>query len=87
MGSKFALVRSVMLTTTVPSFLFPQISRNFGPEDLEFMRRAFRRACDEHPEETETEKQREMFAKAIFSRYQRGLSERELVTVALEMAH
>jgi hypothetical protein len=76
-----------MLATANPSFFFTVESRNYSPEDLEFMRRAFRRACDEHPEHTETEEQRDMLAKVIFSRYQRGLSERDLVTVALWSLH
>ena len=76
-----------MLATANPSFFFDVESRNFSPEDLEFMRRAFRRACDEYPEGTETEPQKDLLAKAIFSRYQRGLSERDLVTVALWTLH
>ena len=76
-----------MLTTANPSFLFPVASRNYNPEDLQFMRRTFRRACDEYPEETETQEQRHMLAKAIFSRYMRGLSERDLLTVAFRTLH
>jgi hypothetical protein len=76
-----------MLTTANPSLSFTVESRNYSPEDLEFMRRAFRRACDEYPEGTETEQQKDMLAKAIFTRYQRGLSERDLVTVALWTLH
>ena len=76
-----------MLARANPSFFLSVESRNYSPEDLEFMRRAFRRACDEHPEQTETEEQRDMLAKVIFSRYQRGLSERDLVTVALWSLH
>ena len=76
-----------MQTTPNPSFFFPQKSRNFNPEDLDFMRRAFRRACDEYPEDTETEAQRDTLAKAIFSRYLRGFSERDLVILALTTAH
>jgi hypothetical protein len=76
-----------MLTTAIPSFFFPVESRNYHPEDLEFMRRTFRRACDEYPEETETEEQRNLLAKAIFSRYLRGLSERDLLPVAFRTLH
>ena len=76
-----------MLITANPSIIFAIESRNYSPEDLEFMRRTFQRACDEYPEETETEEQRDMLARAIFSRYQRGLSERDLVTVALRTLH
>ena len=76
-----------MLTRAKPSSSFTVESRNYSPEDLEFMRRAFRRACDEQPEETETEKQRDTLAKVIFSRYERGLSERDLVAVALGTLH
>jgi hypothetical protein len=81
-----------MLTTAIPAVFFPEDALHYSPDDLAFMRRTFRRACDEHPEETETEKQRDLLqrdllAKAIFSRYQRGLSERELVTAALWTLH
>lgn len=76
-----------MLTIANPTFFFTVESRNYSSEDLEFMRRAFRRACDEHPDETETEEQRDILAKAIFSRYQRGLNERDLVIVALRTLH
>ena len=76
-----------MLTTANPSVFFTVESRNYSPEDLEFMRRTFRRACDEYPEETETEKQRDMLARAIFSRYQRGLNERDLVAMAYWILH
>ncbi len=76
-----------MLTAGNPSFLFPVESRNYNPEDLEFMRRTFRRACDEYPEETETQEQRHLLAKAIFSRYLRGLSERDLLMVAFRTLH
>jgi hypothetical protein len=69
-----------------PTFLL-QESRNFSSEDLEFMRRAFQRACDENPEITETEEKRDMLAKAIFGRYQRGLNERDLVTMAFWAVH
>jgi hypothetical protein len=87
MGSKFELVRFVMLITANPSFFFPVESRNFNPEDLQFMRRTFRRGCDEYPEETETEEQRNLLARAIFSRYLRGLSERDLLAVAFRTLH
>jgi hypothetical protein len=76
-----------MLTTANPSFLFRIPSRNYNPEDLQFMRRTFRRACDEYPEKTETEEQRNSLAKAIFSRYLRGLSERDLLMVAFRTLH
>ena len=76
-----------MQTTANPLFVFSQSNRIYSAEDLEFMRRAFSLACDEYPEETETEKQRDMLARAIFSRYERGLSERDLVTVAFWMEH
>jgi hypothetical protein len=76
-----------MLTADNPSFLFPIEPRNYNPEDLQFMRRTFRRACDEYPEQTETDKQRHLLAKAIFSRYRRGLSERDLLMVALRTLH
>ena len=67
--------------------LFSCESRNVSLKDLELMRRAFRRACDEYPEETETETQRELLAIAIFSRFQRGLNERDLLAVAFRPLH
>ena len=76
-----------MLTTAIPAIFFPEDAQHFSPDDLATMRRAFRRACDEHPEVTTTEEQRDKLAKAIFSRYLHGLSERDLVIAALWTLH
>lgn len=62
-------------------------SLNYGPEDLESMRHAFRRACEENPLETKTEAQCYSLAKAIVNRYQHGISETELIALALRKAH
>ena len=72
-----------MLTIANCAVLLTQESPNYGPEDLETMRRAFRRACDENPFATGTVEQRYTMAKAILKRYQPGLSENELIAVAL----
>ena len=72
-----------MLTTVNCAVFLSQESPNYGPEDLETMRRAFRRACDENPFATGTVEQRCTMAKAILNRYQPGLSETELIAVTL----
>ena len=72
-----------MLTTASSAVFLTQESPNYGPEDLESMRRAYRRACDENPFATGTAEQRCTLAKAILNRYRPGLSETELVAVAL----
>lgn len=71
-----------MLTTENCAILLTQESPNYGPEDLATMRRAFRRACDENPFAAGTNEQRYTMAKAILKRYQPGLSETELISVA-----
>ena len=45
-----------MLATNTPSFMFPQVSHNYSPEDLDSMREAFMRACGENPLAAETER-------------------------------
>ena len=62
-------------------------SYNYGPEDLESMRHAFRRACDENPTVAHSEAQRYSLAKAIVNRYRQGISETELIAIALRKAH
>ena len=84
LGSKFELVRFVMLTASTSAL--PE-SFNYGPEDLESMRHAFRRACDENPAVAHSEAQRYSLAKAIVNRFQRGISETELIAIALRKAH
>ena len=74
-----------MLTASTSSL--PQESFNYGPEDLEIMRHAFRRACEENPLATKTEAQCYSLAKAIVNRFQRGIDETELIAIALRKAH
>ena len=73
-----------MLTASTSSL--PQ-SFNYGPEDLETMRHAFRRACDENPKITRTAAQQYSLAKAIVNRFQRGIDETQLIAIALRKAH
>ena len=72
-----------MLTASVSSL--PE-SYNYGPEDLELMRHAFRRACDEYPHVTQTSQQQYNLAKAIVNRFQRGIDEAQLIALALRKA-
>jgi hypothetical protein len=51
------------------------------------MRHAFRRACDENPVVAKSEAQRYTLAKAIVNRFQRGMSETELIALALRKVH
>ena len=73
-----------MLTASTSSL--PE-SFNYGPEDLESMRHAFRRACDENPKITRTAAQQYSLAKAIVNRFQRGIDETQLIAIALRKAH
>lgn len=73
-----------MLTASTSSL--PQ-SYNYGPDDLESMRRAFRRACDENPEITKTVTQQYSLATAIVNRFQRGIDEAQLIAIALRKAN
>ena len=73
-----------MLTASTSSL--PQ-SFNYGPDDLESMRHAFRRACDENPEITKTAAQQYSLAKAIVNRFQHGIDETQLIAIALRKAH
>ena len=73
-----------MLTASTSSL--PQ-SFNYGPEDLETMRHAFRRACDENPKIMRTAAQQYSLAKAIVNRFQRGIDETQLIAIALRKAH
>ncbi len=74
-----------MLTASTSSL--PPESFNYDPEDLESMRHAFRRACDENPKITRTAAQRYSLAKAIVNRFQRGVDETQLIAIALRKAH
>lgn len=64
-----------MHTSASPSAL-PEDAFNFSKEDLESMRLAFRRACDENPFIAGTAQQRCVLAQAIVNRYQRDLRAR-----------
>ena len=71
------------MRTIASASRLPQDSYNYGPEELESMRHAFRRACDENPSITITAEQRYSLALAIVNRFARNLSETELIAVAL----
>lgn len=73
--------------TAASAASLPQDFCNYSPEDLESMRHAFRRACDENPSITITAEQRYGLAQAIVNRFQRNLSETELIAIALGQAH
>jgi uncharacterized membrane protein len=75
------------MRTTASASSLPQDSYNYSPEELESMRQAFRRACDENPSITTTAEQRYGLAQAIVNRFQRNLSETELIAAALGQAH
>jgi hypothetical protein len=60
---------------------------NYSPEDLESMRHAFRRACEENPTVIKTAAQQYSLAKAIVNRFQRGIDETQLIAIALRKAH
>ncbi|HUQ35027.1 MAG TPA: hypothetical protein VM144_01485 [Aestuariivirga sp.] len=60
---------------------------NYSPDDLESMRHAYRRACDENPTVAQSEAERYSLAKAIVNRFRRGISETELIALALRKAH
>ena len=72
-----------MLTASTSSF--PE-SFNYGPEDLEAMRRAFGRACEENPIIARTAV-RDRLTKAIVNRFQHGIDETQLIAIALRRAH
>lgn len=72
---------------TASTSILPQDSFDYNSDDLESMRHAFRRACDENPFVAETAEQRYILAQAIVNRFQRGLNETELIAEALRKAH
>ena len=76
-----------MLATASPSFLFSTESHNYSPEDLEALRHAFRRACEENPSLAVTDQQRYVLAKAVLKNYQRHHTETELVAAALVLVN
>ena len=72
---------------TASTSVLPYDSFDYNDDDLEVMRHAFRRACDENPSSITTESQFYTLAKAIVNRYQHGMSETELIAIALRKAH
>lgn len=72
---------------TASTSILPEDSFDYSSDDLESMRLAFRRACDENPFATETAEQRYILAQAIVNRFQRGLNETELIAEALRKSH
>jgi hypothetical protein len=72
---------------TAGTSVLPQDSFNYGPEDLEVMRHAFRRACEENPHATKTEAECYSLAKAIVNRYEHGINETDLIALALSKAN
>jgi hypothetical protein len=61
----------------------PKLS-SYGPDDLNFMQGAFVRACNEHPEIARSEDRRETLAKAIVNSFEAGMSEADLIKLALQ---
>ena len=72
---------------TASTSVLPYDSFNYNDDDLEVMRHAFRRACDENPNSIKTDAQCYTLAKAIVNRYHHGMSETELIAIALRKAH
>ena len=75
-----------MLARKDPTFLIPEGSQHFNPEDLAVMRHAYNTACRERPMSARTEDQRLDLAKAIVVTYKPDLSEDDLVAVVLKLA-
>jgi hypothetical protein len=71
---------------TASTSVLPE-SFNYSSEDLESMRHAFRRACDENPSITQSETLRYDLAHAIVNRFEKGISEADLIDRALRKAH
>jgi hypothetical protein len=75
-----------MLARKDPTFLIPEGSQHFSPEDLAIMRHAYNAACRERPMSASTEDQRLVLAKAIVVAYRSDLSEEQLVAAVLNLA-
>lgn len=73
--------------TTASSSVLPQDSFNYSADELEAMRLAFRRACDENPFIAATAERRYVLAQAIVNRFEPNLSETDVIAVALRQAH
>ena len=80
-------VQKVSMHTTASSSILPQDAFDYSPDDLEVMRLAFRRACDENPAIAATAERRYVLAQAIVNRFEPNLSEADLIAVALRQAH
>ena len=76
-----------MLSTENSAIHLLQDSPNYSPEDLETMRRAYRRVCDEYPSGTQSAQTQYGLAKAILEHYRPGISENELIASALGKTH
>jgi hypothetical protein len=75
-----------MLARKDPTFLIPEKSQHFSPEDVALMRRAYNAACRERPMSAGTEDQRLDLAKAVVVAYKSDLSEDDLVAAVLNLA-
>jgi hypothetical protein len=78
--------RHIMLGRKDPTFLIPEESQHFSPEDVVAMRHAYSVACRERPMSASTEDQRLVLAKAIVLAYKPDLSEDDLVAAVLNLA-
>ena len=76
-----------MLSTENSAIHLLQDSPNYGPDDLEKMRRAYRRVCEEYPSGTQSAHTQYGLAKSILEHYRPGISENELIACALGRAH
>jgi hypothetical protein len=60
-----------MLAKSKPTFNLSSESHHYSPEDLDALRRVFRRACEENPLLSATDQERYVLAKAVLKYYQR----------------
>jgi hypothetical protein len=75
-----------MLARRDPTFLIPEESQHFSPEDVAAMRHAYNAACRERPMSASTEDQRLGLAKAIVVAHKSDLTEDDLVAAVLNLA-
>jgi len=75
-----------MLARKDPTFLIPEESQHFSPEDIAMMRHAYNTACRDRPMSAITEDQRLGLAKAVVVAYKSDLSEDDLVAAVLNLA-
>ena len=76
-----------MLATSNPTFNLSSESHHYSPEDLDALRRAFRRACEENPSLAATDQQRYVLARAVLKNYQRHHTEADRVAAALVLVN